>query len=161
MATQAPSLDRVTPRYRTPNVLVRRNGVLLAATMAVTFVLLRVALHTSPDSDFNVAGYNVHHLFTGLLLVAAGGIPLAIFRGSTLRLDASLMLFGAGLGMALDEWVYLIATDGTNASYLLPVSVWGGVTVVGLACLYTVVLVALRHRRRGAVQGRQPVRDAK
>jgi hypothetical protein len=151
-AVDAPSSDDgPTPRYRTPHALVRRNGVILVVAMAATFVLLRTALHASPDADFNVAGYNVHHLFTGLLLVAAGGVPLAIFRGSTRRLDASLVLFGAGLGMALDEWVYLIATDGSNASYLLPVSLWGGIGMVGLACLYAVGLVVLRvhaHRHR-------------
>jgi hypothetical protein len=45
-----------------------------------------------------------------------------------------------GLSLALDEWVYLIATDGSNASYLLPVSFWGGVIVVGAATLYAAIL---------------------
>lgn len=49
--------------------------------------------------------------------------------------------------MALDEWVFLIATDGSNASYGLPVSFWGGVTVVGLVCAYTCVLMALGTRK--------------
>ena len=53
-----------------------------------------------------------------------------------MKLDVALLVFGAGLAMALDEWVYLIATDGTNASYLLPVSLWGGIVVTGLACVY-------------------------
>jgi hypothetical protein len=131
----------------TPPQLVRRNGVLLLLSMGLTFIVLRIALHLSPDSDFNVGGHNIHHLFTGLVLIALGGIPLAIFRGSTRRLDAALLLFGCGLGMALDEWVYLIATDGSNASYLLPVSFWGGVLVVGLAGLYAVALVWQRLRR--------------
>jgi len=48
--------------------------------------------------------------------------------------------------MALDEWVYLIATDGTNASYLLPVSFWGGVIVVALACLYAYGLTRLKAK---------------
>ena len=134
-------------RYKTPPEVVRRNGLLLVLSMALTFVILRVALHASPDSDFNVGTYNVHHLFTGLLLIAAGGIPLALFRGSTHRLDLALIVFGIGLGMALDEWVYLIATDGSNASYLLPVSFWGGVVVVGLACLWGALLVLVRLRR--------------
>ena len=146
-------------RFRTPPHLVRRNGLLLALSMAASFVVLRLALHNSPDSDFDVAGYNVHHLFTGLLLIAAGGIPLATFRGSTRRLDAALVLFGAGLGMALDEWVYLIATDGSNASYLLPVSFWGGVVVVGLACLYALVFVAVGHRRGRIASGLAPGLD--
>src|SRR5688572_24387492 len=110
----------------TPATMVRRNALLLIASIAITFSILRVLLHQSPDSDFNVGGYNVHHLFTGLLLITAGGVPLAVFRGSTRRLDLALVVFGAGLGMALDEWVYLIVTDGSNASYLLPVSFWGG-----------------------------------
>ena len=132
---------------KTPPALATRNGLLLAGSMLATFALLRVMLHLSPDSDFNVGRYNVHHLFIGLLLVAAGGIPLAVFRGSTRRLDAALVVFGAGLGMALDEWVYLIATDGSNASYLLPVSFWGGVAVVGLACIYIAALVAWRRAK--------------
>ena len=55
-------------------------------------------------------------------------------------------IFGAGLGMALDEWVYLIATDGSNASYLLPVSFWGGVVVIGLALAYTATLMFFSKR---------------
>jgi hypothetical protein len=130
--------------YTTPPGVVKRNAVLLAATIVTTFVVLRLALFISPDSDFNVGPYNIHHLFTGLLLITLGGIPLAVFRGFTRRLDLALVIFGVGLGMALDEWVYLIATEGTNAAYLLPISWWGGVTLVALACAYTVALVLYR-----------------
>ena len=130
---------------KTPAPVVRRNALLLVASVLITFVALRVSLHLSPDSDFNVAGYNIHHLFTGLLLITIGGVPLAIFRGTTRRLDVALIVFGVGLAMALDEWVYLIATDGSNASYLLPVSFWGGVAVVGLACAYAAGMAAARR----------------
>ena len=136
------------PRYRTPRALVSRNAPLLIATIALTVVGLRLWLHATPNADVDIAGYNIHHLFTGVLLIAAGGVPLAIFRGSTRRLDGALLCFGAGLGMALDEWVYLIATDGSNASYLLPVSLWGAVIVAGVACAYAVVLVVVRERGR-------------
>lgn len=131
---------------RTPPEIVRGNGMLLTVSIAATFVLLRLWLHNSPDSDFDVAGYNVHHLFTGLLFMTAGGVPLALFRGHTRRMQAALVAFGIGLGMALDEWVYLIATDGSNASYLLPVSFWGGLVVVGAACVYAAALVLWRGR---------------
>jgi len=127
--------------------LETRNAAVLVATMVATFVALRVFLSFSPDSDFNVGRYNIHHLFTGLVLAAAGGIPLALFgRDSRGRL-AALILFGVGLSMALDEWVYLIATDGTNASYLLPVSFWGGVIVVGLAVVYAILLAVFGMTR--------------
>lgn len=137
----------MSDRYENPGQLARRNGLILMGTILFTFGVLRFALGFSPDSDFDVAGHNIHHLFTGLVLIALGGIPLAIFRGHTRWLGAALVVFGVGLGMALDEWVYLIATDGSNASYLLPVSFWGGVTAVSLACVYAVLLVGIREVR--------------
>jgi hypothetical protein len=145
--------------YKTPPEIVKRNAAVLGATVLVTFLVFRVALYLSPNSDFNVGGYNIHHLFTGLLLIVIGGIPLAVFRGFTRRLDVALVVFGVGLGMALDEWVYLIATDGSNASYLLPVSFWGGVVLTGLALVYVVVLVACRSGQSKARQGRMRTAD--
>ena len=125
---------------------VKKNGVVLLWSMFLTFALLRVYLHFSPNTDFNVGHYNIHHLFTGLLLIVAGGIPLAVLNASARGLKLARGVFGAGLGMALDEWVYLIATDGSNASYLLPVSFWGGVVVIGLALAYTVALMFFGER---------------
>jgi len=117
-----------------------RRARLIVAALIVTFVVTRGLITMSPNSDFDIAGYNIHHLFTGLLLITAGGIPLALFAGRSRILDIAAVAFGAGLALALDEWVYLIATDGSNASYLLPVSLKGGVLMVGLAALYVVVL---------------------
>lgn len=131
-------------RYRTPPNVVKRNAVLLVGAVSMTFVALRLSLFLWPNADLMLASYNVHHLFTGLLLIMLGGIPLAVFRGHTPRLDVALVVFGVGLGMALDEWVYLIATDGSNAAYLLPVSFWGGMIVIGIALMYAIVLAAYR-----------------
>jgi hypothetical protein len=125
---------------------VRRAKIIVAA-LVVTFVVTRAMLTMSPNSDFDVAGYNIHHLFTGLLLITAGGVPLALFPGRSLLLDIASIAFGAGLALALDEWVYLIATDGSNASYLLPVSLKGGVLMVGLAVLYVLLLHLVSRRR--------------
>ena len=104
---------------------------LVLVSLLLTFVVVRLALWRSPDSDFDVAGYNVHHLFTGVLMMVAGGLPLVLRAGRSRGLDIACVVFGAGLALALDEVVYLIATDGSNASYLLPVSFWGAVIVVG------------------------------
>jgi len=138
----------VASRYHTPDRVVRRNVSLLVGTMVIVFLAVRLALFFSPDADFTVGSHNVHHLFTGLLLIALGGIPLAIFRGNTRRLDVALVVFGIGLALALDEWVYLIVTDGSNAAYLLPVSFWGGLIVVSLGLLYAGALATIRLRSR-------------
>jgi hypothetical protein len=118
----------------------RRRARLVLASLLLTFVVVRLALWRSPDSDFDVAGYNIHHLFTGVLMMTAGGLPLALRAGRSRGLDVACVVFGAGLALALDEVVYLIATDGSNASYLLPVSFWGAVIVVGAGVFWLVVV---------------------
>ncbi len=109
---------------------------ILVSSLVLTFVVIRVWLFFYPNADLNLLGYNIHHLYTGLLLVTIGGIPLILFSNPGRILNLATAIFGIGLSLALDEWVYLIATDGSNMSYLLPVSFWGGLILVGLTCLY-------------------------
>ena len=123
----------------------KRRALLLVLSLAGTFVLIRLYLHASPNTDFNVGPYNIHHLFTGLLLITFCGIAAVLFRERSRLLDAATVGFGIGLSLALDEWVYLITTDGSNASYLLPVSFWGGVVCVGLACVYVLILYLVKR----------------
>ena len=119
----------------------------MLCALVVPFVVLRLWLYVWPDADFNVGGYNIHHLYTGLLLITLGGLPLALFRGASRWLDLAAVVFGVGLSLALDEWVYLLVTDGSNASYLLPVSFWGGLGMIALACGYVGVLVIVQRGR--------------
>lgn len=118
----------------------------VAAAMLVTFAGFRLVLHLSPDIDLLVAGYDVHHLYTGVLLMAIFGIP-AVTADS--RRPVSIVTaagFGVGTAMALDQWVYLITTDGTNASYVTPWSLWTGALMVSLGAAYT--LIAGRSERK-------------
>lgn len=128
---------------------MRRRARLLILSMAATFAITRVALHLSPDTDLNIGGYNIHHLFTGVLLMGGCGITAVLGLGDNRAAEMSVAGFGVGLSLALDEWVYLIATDGSNASYLLPVSYIGGALMVGLACL-CVLLISRGDRRKAS-----------
>jgi hypothetical protein len=121
----------------------RRRALLIPLTILITFVVMRAYLHHSPGTNLDVGAYNIHHLFTGLLLVTLGGLPLVLFHGDSRWLDVSAILFGAGLSMALDEWVYLITTDGSDASYLLPISLWGGAAMVALTLVYLGILALI------------------
>jgi hypothetical protein len=118
----------------------RRRARLVLGSLLVTFIVARLALWRSPDSDCDIAGYNIHHLFTGVLLATAGGIPLVLRSGRSRGLDLACAIYGAGLALTLDEVVYLIATDGSNASYLLPVSFWGGIVGVGLGVAWVLAV---------------------
>ncbi len=119
---------------------------ILFTTLILTFVIIRVWLYFYPNADFNLLGYNIHHLYTGIVLVTIGGMPLILFPNSSRILDLSTIVFGIGLSLALDEWVYLITTDGSNVSYLLPISFWGGLIFIGLACFYIGLLYLMSRR---------------
>ena len=123
-----------------------KHTLLLVSSLVITFIVLRVSLYISPNSNFDVGPYNIHHLFTGLLVLTLAGIPLLLLENKGRIADLLMIGFGVGLSMALDEWVYLIATDGSDTSYLLPVSLWGGVLVVGVTALYAGILGYISHR---------------
>lgn len=113
--------------------------------MAVTFVAMRIYLHASPNTDLDIAGYNIHHLFTGLILVTLGGIAAVLLPRDDRWSLPAVVAFGVGLSLALDEWLYLIVTDGSNAAYVQPISFWGGLAAVSAAIVYT---LAIARRRR-------------
>ena len=136
----------VTPALQTfdlnPMRLTDRG--LLVASLTATFLLTRAWLSFRPNADVFVAGYNIHHLYTGVLITTVCSIPLSIdAAGGRLR---RFMIAGLGIGLALalDEVVYLIMTDGSNASYLTRPSWVGGIVLVALAALYA----ALVERKR-------------
>lgn len=110
-----------------------------------TFVLTRASLMLRPNADFNIAGYNVHHLFTGFVIATACAIPLALARWSRRATEGFVAGLGIGLSLGLDEVIYLIMTDGSNASYLTAVSWIGGVVFVSLTAIYAAVLSAGRR----------------
>lgn len=140
--------------------LNKRRAVLVLSSLLLTFVVLRLYLHLFPNTNFDVGIYNIHHLFLGLLLMTFGGLPLILFEGDSRGLDVASIGFGAGLSMALDEWVYLIVTDGSDHSYLLPVSFWGGVVMLSLALGYALALVIAAYRY-DRVNNLPPVRRGK
>ena len=120
----------------------RRHALVFISALVATFVGLRLWLNITPNADFNVMGHNIHHLFTGVLIVTATAIPLAVGVAPGRTRNVFVAGLGVGLGLVLDEWVYLIVTPGTNADYLLPVSFRGGVVMVALGV--AVAMASLR-----------------
>ena len=114
----------------------RETALLIALVMLVTFVSQRLCLHLiDPDSDLFIAGYNIHHLFTGVLIEIPAAIVLAVGVGGRWVRRIACVAFGSGTAMVLDEVVYLITTDGSNAAYLTPISLWGAVLMIGAATI--------------------------
>ncbi len=125
-----------------------RRAALIATSLAGSFVVLRVYLSWAPDSDLYIGPHEIHHLFPGMLLTVFCGLPLMLFHGDNRTLDLAALGCGIGIGMMLDEWVYLIVTDGTNSSYLLPISFLGGLVMVAIVLAYLVMLLKLKLKVR-------------
>ena len=125
----------------------KKRSALIAGSIILTFILLRSYLYLFPSSNFDLGDYNIHHLFTGLLLITFAGLPLVLFSGNSRLLDIASITYGAGLSMALDEWLYIIVTDGSDNAYLLPISFWGAVVMIGLVLIYILLLFIYGRRQ--------------
>ena len=112
--------------------------------LAATFIGQRLYLHLiNHNADLYLFGHNVHHLFVGAVMAIPAAFVLA-FQPETpwLRLTA-LAVLGSGSSMVLDEVIFLVATDGSNDSYIKPVSLWGAVFMHALALGLLLLLYAV------------------
>ena len=124
-------------RPETPD---RRDLTVFLACLVGTFVLMRAWLTARPNADFNIGGHNVHHLYTGAIVVTLCCVPLALAR-FTDRIRRMLVGgLGVGLALVLDEIVYLIVTDGSNAAYLTRPSWIGGALLILITTAYAIVI---------------------
>ncbi len=118
--------------------------LLILVPMLVVGIGQRLYLHlVNPNADVFVAGYNVHHLFTGALIAIPAAFVLAFATSWPVLRAAALLALGAGSAMVLDQVIYLITTDGSNQAYLRPISLWGAVVLQGLAVALLLILFAL------------------
>ena len=113
---------------------------ILVLSIVSTFIIIRFILYLYPNADFNLFGYNIHHLYTGIILITLSGIPLILISAKHRIMDLITVVFGIGLSLVLDEWIYLIATDGTNDSYFTPISYIGGIVFLVFTSLYIGIL---------------------
>lgn len=122
-----------------------RTLLLILVPLLVTFIGQRLFLHlVNPHSDLFIAGHNVHHLFVGALLAVPAAFVIAFVpQASWVRWMAHIAL-GVGSAMVLDQIVFLITTDGSNASYLKPISLWGAIVLETLAVALLLVLCLIQ-----------------
>ena len=71
--------------------------------MVLTFVIIRLTLYFYPNADFDVLGYNIHHLYTGLILIIFAGIPLILYPLKGLISHFATIIFGVGLSLTIDD----------------------------------------------------------
>lgn len=103
--------------------LFRKRGVYFALPLIVTLLFSRIFLFFFPSANLYLVGYNIHHLYVGsvililvLLMILFDIVSLFVF-----------IISGVGTALVIDELVYLIATDGSDASYLGTASLSGAI----------------------------------
>ena len=129
------------PDPRTP-LAAKQTLLLILVPMLATVFSLRLYLHLVHVRHIYPGGYLVHHLFVGVLILVPAALLLAF--GTRHRVLARVGL-GVGTGLILDEVVYLVATQASDADYVSRVSLVGSFALVSLAVIFLLVLYAL-HR---------------
>jgi hypothetical protein len=125
-----------------PALPAKQTLLLIVAPMLATVISLRLYLHLVHVRHIYPGGYLVHHLFVGVLIQIPAAFLLAF--GTRQRVLARVAL-GIGTGLILDEFVYLVATQASDADYVSRLSLAGAIVLVSLAVIFLLVLYAL-HR---------------
>ena len=111
----------------------KRTLQLILVPMLVTFACQRLYLHLVRVEHVYPAGFLVHHLFFGALIVIPAAFTLAFgTRKRWLALVAPVAL-GIGSAMVLDEITYLIATKASDEDYVSSVSLVGAIILISMA----------------------------
>ncbi|MBI2652819.1 hypothetical protein HYX00_05110 [Candidatus Woesearchaeota archaeon] len=105
-------------------------------SLIFTMPALRIYLLLFPSSNLYIFGYNIHHLFIGAFLIV---IVLLLFIFDIIN-KLTIMLAGVSSALILDEIVYLIATDGSDISYLSSVSLFGAMILTAIILILAIVL---------------------
>ncbi len=122
----------------------RQTLLLILLPLLGTFACQRLYLHLVGVHHVYPGGFLVHHLFFGVLLVMPAAFLLAF--GTRRRRTAVLarLSLGSGSAMILDEIVYLVATKATDADYISPLSLRGGIVFISLGALLIWILYKLQ-----------------
>ena len=113
------------------SIPTNKNIIYFTLSLLLTFILLRTTLYFFPYLNFNLGPYNIHHLYSGAVLLIISVMMLLIgFQGTFIS-----CLAGASTALIVDQLVFLIATNGANITYLSPISLWGAIISVLITLL--------------------------
>lgn len=126
--------------YILDNMKLKTRVIAFLLSLWGTFLLFRIALYLMPFNNFDLLGYNIHHIFTGSIILMIS-IVAFVFEFKKLIF---VVLAGIGSALILDEVVYLITTAGTDLDYLKPISWIGALILMTLMTLSILLLSFFR-----------------
>jgi len=130
-----------TPEPPTP----KQSLLLILSAMWITFLGLRLSLHLGGVRHVYPGGHLVHHFFFGAILILPAAFLLAFPPRSRWLRFATLALLGMASALLLDEFVYMLATQTTDADYISRIPFLGALVLISSATLLLLSLY-LYHR---------------
>jgi hypothetical protein len=135
------------------DVSVRENATFLLLTSFVTIFIsartisfaLRRRTTLGPFRDLKVGRRHIHHFVPGILLLILSGGTAILSRDEDLEPKLAV-LFGAGLGMTLDESALLLQLEDV---YWTREGLLGVQIALGTAATFAALALAHRFTRRG------------
>ena len=112
-------------------------------SLLITVIVIRTFLTVLPFFNFNLGHYNIHHFFVGALLIIISILCLIV----NIAEKFSIIIAGIGSALVLDEIVYLIATDGSDLSYLTPLSLIGSI-ILNASILILIIILYYNAKKR-------------
>tara|TARA_Y100000034_G_scaffold56314_1_gene68987 strand:+ start:151 stop:537 length:387 start_codon:yes stop_codon:yes gene_type:complete len=112
-------------------------------SLLVTVVVVRIFLYFFPNINLTLGSYNIHHLFTGTVLLI---IAFILILHNIIN-NYTIILAGIATGFITDELVYLLGTNGSDLAYSSSVSFWGMVIVTGIVIIITQSVYYYRKKR--------------
>ncbi len=122
----------------------RQTLLLILIPLLLTFAGQRIYLHFAGVTHVYPGGYLVHHLFWGVGLIMPAAFVLAFGPRSRRSAVLSRVALGSGSAMILDELVYLVATDASDADYVSPLSLRGAFVFIALGVVLLWFLYKLK-----------------
>lgn len=122
----------------------RQTFLLILLPLLATFACQRFFLHIVGAHHVHPGGYLVHHLFFGIVFVLPAAFTLALGPRSRLTAILSRVALGIGSAMMLDEIVYLVATEASDADYVSTLSLRGALIFISLGVILLWVLYKLQ-----------------
>ena len=117
-------------------MLIKSRIKIFVTSLILTLSIIRIFLFFFPSTNLNLGKYNIHHLFVGAFLVV---IALIFFILNVVN-NFIVVLAGISSALILDEIIYLVATDGSDTSYLTAISLWGAIISTAIILLFTIIL---------------------
>ena len=123
----------------------KQSLVLILCAMWITFLTLRLSLHLGGVRHVYPGGHLVHHFFFGAILLLPAAFLLAFPPRARWLRFATLAILGVASALLLDEFVYILVTQATDADYISRLSFLGALVLISSASLLLLSLY-LSHR---------------